>query len=46
MVVRDKKKRDLETAKDYSIFALPMLCDLIGSTAQYYALIFVDSSVY
>lgn len=46
LVVKCDKKKDLSKFSDYFIMALPMFCDLIGSTAQYYALLFVESSVY
>lgn len=42
----DHNKKNFTTAKDYLLILIPCLCDLIGSTLQFFSLIFIDSSIY
>ncbi|KAL4479576.1 hypothetical protein ABPG72_018562 [Tetrahymena utriculariae] len=42
----DLNKKNMTSIKDYLWILLPSLCDLTGATLQYFALLFLDSSIY
>ncbi|EAR92191.2 nucleotide-sugar transporter (macronuclear) [Tetrahymena thermophila SB210] len=42
----DDNKKNMTSIKDYLWILLPSLCDLTGATLQYFALLFLDSSIY
>lgn len=42
----DHNKKNLTTFTDYLLILVPCLCDLFGSTLQFFSLLFIDSSIY
>ncbi|KAL4476239.1 hypothetical protein ABPG74_009972 [Tetrahymena malaccensis] len=42
----DPSKKMMTTWRDYLWILVPSLCDLIGSTLQFFSLLFIDSSIY
>ncbi|EAR92190.2 nucleotide-sugar transporter (macronuclear) [Tetrahymena thermophila SB210] len=42
----DHNKKKMNNFKDYLWILLPSVCDLTGATLQYFALLFLDSSIY